>query len=107
MTSDLAERVARGAALLDEKRPGWAAEIAIDRLAMQECDSCILGQTYGHYLDALEVLGFDRPPTLGASHFGFNILTSDIHHPDWGRLADLWRAAIAERMALIYEEARP
>lgn len=50
------ERVERGARLLDLMRPGWAREIALDRLAMESCDECILGQLYGDYLSGLEVL---------------------------------------------------
>ena len=46
-------RVARGAALLDEKLPGWADRIDLDRLDLGSPCRCILGQTWdeGRYDD--------------------------------------------------------
>lgn len=45
--SDLLDRaVARGAALLDERMPGWAARIDLDRLELDDTDRCILGQLF-------------------------------------------------------------
>lgn len=40
------ERVRRGAALLDEKYPGWADRIELDRLDLGSCTTCVLGQLY-------------------------------------------------------------
>ena len=45
-------RVAAGAALLDNSRPGWAAEIDIEKLVMASCKRCVLGQLYGDYSHA-------------------------------------------------------
>ena len=108
----LAERVARGARLLDEKRPGWAREIATDRLAMESCDECILGQLFHDYADGIFMLKRDFPSTyiFRASHFGFTIppREQDEAVERVGRagailelfkpLADLWRAEIARRL---------
>jgi hypothetical protein len=90
----LVDRVKRGAALLDEKRPGWAREIALDRLAMNSCFNCVLGQVYGSYfagLDALQVAvgygsegGFDRDP-------------DEPYRQTHAALADLWRDEIRAR----------
>lgn len=42
-------RVARGVALLDEKLPGWAQQIDLDRLDLGNTCNCILGQGFeGH-----------------------------------------------------------
>lgn len=43
------ERVARGAALLDEKRPGWANAINTGELDMSVDCMCILGQLEGSF----------------------------------------------------------
>lgn len=42
--STVAERVERGAALLDEKRPGWWQEIDLGTLDIRSTCGCILGQ---------------------------------------------------------------
>jgi hypothetical protein len=40
----IAERVARGAALLDEREPGWWQRIDLDRLDLGSPCRCVLGQ---------------------------------------------------------------
>lgn len=50
---DYTERVAAGAALLDEKRPGWWQRIDLSTLRMENGCACILGQEYAQdYADA-------------------------------------------------------
>lgn len=64
-TSDIAARVAAGAAWLDEHRPGWWQRTNLDRLRMRNCVACVLGQEYGSYdnapitMDLSVALGFD------------------------------------------------
>lgn len=45
--SDITERVERGAALLDGKRPDWWREIDLDRLDIGSRCGCIIGQLAG------------------------------------------------------------
>jgi hypothetical protein len=45
----LVGRVERGARLLDRLEPGWHLRIAADRLAMETCNRCILGQLHGEF----------------------------------------------------------
>lgn len=46
------ERVARGAALLDEKDPGWALRLPrLSRLAIYSGSNCVFGQLYGWVWD--------------------------------------------------------
>lgn len=85
MTDDLAERVQRGAKLLDEKSPGWAAKVALDRLDMFSDCGCVLGQIYGLYSRGLDALGLESGMNLGFNSFRM------------GLLADLWRAEIRAR----------
>jgi hypothetical protein len=42
--STIAERVARGAALLDEREPGWWERIDLGRLDLSSPCRCVLGQ---------------------------------------------------------------
>jgi hypothetical protein len=104
MTDDRDARVRRGAELLDRERPGWAAEVPADeRLRMEECDECVLGHLYGEYLDGVRALfapGVLAPfRNLGAAvvRHGFTCPGADIGDPEWGRLADAWRAEIRRR----------
>jgi hypothetical protein len=92
----LAGRVKRGAALLDEKRPGWAGEIVLDRLAMNSCN-CILGQLYDSYFAAP---GCDA----GRSEIRFSERRlqprprrAGLSTRRFAALADLWRAEVRAR----------
>jgi hypothetical protein len=42
----ISERVAWGAAWLDDKYPGWVDRIDLAALEMSDCNACILGQVY-------------------------------------------------------------
>lgn len=75
MTAEEArERVNRGAALLDQRRPGWAGELDLNTLHMASCDSCVLGQLFdGYFIGTRRLaiqgraadLGFEvEPPVL-------------------------------------------
>ena len=86
------QRVARGAAFLDARHPGWAARIDLDWLDLSMCDRCVLGQLFGDFNEApqharLEAyrLGFDRPP--GMVGMEYTKLTAE------------WRRLIRERVA--------
>lgn len=59
---DYDERVKRGAALLDEKRPGWADEIDLDLLNLRSCTTCVLGQVFLD--DAVDQLELDAETIL-------------------------------------------
>lgn len=87
------ERVAAGAAWLDEHEPGWWQRINLGTLVMRDSCGCVLGQLYGTFSAApvpssLSVaLGFDRnrigPPRTGAA--------------DWAALDVAWRDLITAR----------
>ena len=46
----IAERVAAGAAFLDEHEPGWADRVNLKRLYIGSTCNCMLGQLRGEYL---------------------------------------------------------
>lgn len=55
--NEINDRVARGADLLSEKRPGWYDLINLDTLDISSVADCVLGQTYGDYGSGLIKLG--------------------------------------------------
>lgn len=67
--------VKRGAAWLDETDPEWVQKIKLETLRMSDGGQCILGQTYGHYISALDTIADDDRMEWAAEH-GFN-LTED------------------------------
>jgi hypothetical protein len=98
------DRVRRGAKLLDRIRPGWWRAIAADRLAMESCHHCILGQLYGGFLAGW--LDYIRPfvcrrEIVPPSAYGFTLTVLEqapLHGPArFVALADAWRAEIAAR----------
>lgn len=87
----IAERVARGAALLDEREPGWWQRINVRTLDIRSCKRCVLGQLEGWpSINARfdPSLGFDAgegsPQEVVAD---FNALTAE-----WRRLIKARRA---------------
>lgn len=94
-TPDLAAAVRRGAELLDAKHPGWAAKIAVDRLAMESCDDCILGQLYGHFNSGSVAILFSEP--LGPKGC-WDAFAPDFER-DFPAVAALWRSEIATRLS--------
>lgn len=98
------ERVAAGAAWLDEHQPGWVERIDLDALEMRDCMSCILGQLFGGYWEAPlvpvkpasseEMDDYDNI----AGPLGFQWLFYSQELPDvgaeWRRLIESRRAAV-------------
>ena len=84
------ERVARGAALLDEKMPGWYKRIDLGSLHMSSCHACILGQLYTEYslgVAALDINSYQKIDN------GFN----DDQIISYAALAKEWRRVIEAR----------
>lgn len=107
--SQARERVARGAAFLDQARPGWAHEIDPGLLDLSDSCYCVLGQLIGDY-EASKV--FPLPKGVGEiddADIGFHILHyDDLSHPflcecaeclsNWTTLQNAWIDAIADRV---------
>jgi hypothetical protein len=103
------DRVARGAALLDDQRPGWAGEIDLDWLSMESCTSCVIGQLYADYFIGGRILTENLPNTFffSAAAHGFTLPEEDQNPPAIGghaevmrrfaALADAWRDEVRQR----------
>jgi hypothetical protein len=104
------ERVARGAALLDEKQPGWEYEIDPGTLDLANGCLCVLGQVFGNFYASI---GWMTGETRGQAHFplaseyGFwaptsnAVWTSEIGNQinaEYHALQNAWIEAIADRL---------
>lgn len=88
MNETMRAAVQRGAALLDQRVPGWRGRVDVLTLNMRSARLCVLGQLYGDYYDAVHVLN------LGSSaceEHGFNS-----EWPTWNyeELTSLWIAEV-------------
>lgn len=97
----VAERVAKGAAFLDERTPGWWQRIDLSSLDMDDADQCVFGQVCGPYHEsAIEIFGNNWGAP--AAH-GFNAEGGERTYAEWAfEIAELdaeWRRAIAARTA--------
>ena len=105
-------RVTRGAALLDRVAPGWHWWINSQRLLMESCFNCALGQLYGHFDKGQERLGFQvhidscgiyyYPPTSDAVTHGFVLSMEDLRREhanenQYDLLRVAWVNAIEDR----------
>ena len=100
MTATIAERVARGAAYLDEREPGWWQRIDLDALDLAVPCKCVLGQLDGgrhgkNWAKIVKAFGLRFGSTEGerfAIALGF-----DRHRETGAELTDAWRALISAR----------
>jgi hypothetical protein len=109
VSATIEARVARGAALLDEKLPGWVERIDLDKLKLSSGCNCILGQTwdgptsadsspFGAHADALALGGDDD------IEHGFNAGGEDwfSNEPEYEALTAEWkRLILARRIARV------
>lgn len=93
MTS-IAERVAAGAAWLDDTCPGWRRDVDVDRLSVANPCNCVLGQLFDDFddrpaqLQPLQVardLGFEISRNAGGNTREYQALTAE------------WRRVITSR----------
>lgn len=69
----LTARAKAGAILLDLLQPGWAERINVQRLRLEDCQACVLGQLYGGYSAGLEkVFAMRVRPREQAPDLSFN-----------------------------------
>ena len=102
--SSITERVERGAALLDAKRPGWWRRINLRRLDIRSACDCIAGQL-GGYSDTLRALGLldgeeDVEHGFEAIDPDGDVLAGEYHRlvqEDYAALTAAWHDLIGKR----------
>lgn len=93
MTADMVDRVAAGAALLDEYDEGWHLTIDLNELVLSDCRRCVLGQLFGLYHEG--VAHFEAVDGWAwALDHGF-----DDNEDDWEALRLTWVDEIRRRRA--------
>lgn len=106
LTADAAHaRAARGAALLDDRDPGWAARVDPGALHLGDGAACVLGQLWGDYRHGLgraRVIDLSSAPTRFVSpvDLGFQAvgdLGQAAEDLDYAFLTRAWRAEVASR----------
>ena len=99
--STITERVAAGAALLDEHKPGWWQHTDLGRLNIGSSCDCMFGQTFGGYLKGLTL--FHEEWHVGApdSDYGFFWYgrADDDRENEIEALNAEWRRVIEQRRA--------
>lgn len=109
-TATIEERVAKGAALMDAKVPGWEKRIDANRLDMASCVDCVLGQAFclpkndwTIFQDAATSLGLDTYRYEDVSH-GFNVDQTNGDYK-YEALRTAWLAEITRRLNVNTTEA--
>lgn len=93
MIATVQDRVATGAALLDEQMPDWVERIDLGRLDVESPCRCVLGQLFGDYADGWAVLSDFTSLSQAISH-GF-----EADSVEYDELTAEWRALIEQRQA--------
>lgn len=107
---DYAARVAKGAALLDEKKPGWERRIDLGTLDVQSGYSCVTAQLSGadSWYRGMEQLGLTAGDSGTYVSHGFNAESHDAMEDEaeeydqddaYATLNSLWRELIESRLA--------
>jgi hypothetical protein len=103
---DALARVTRGAALLDEHRPGWALRLDTSRLDIADAGVCTLGQEFGAYTRGLDWLHNVNaiPNSIDApGDYGFDAGQWDDADdgPEYDALTQAWIEAAWQRRPLV------
>ncbi len=93
------ERVAAGAALLDQKKPGWDGRSNLDILDISDGDFCVCAQACdAEFCDAVEDLAIPDSEDCCGSEFGFNASSIDgTEDQEYDELDVEWRNIIHAR----------
>ena len=88
----LQERAAKGAQLLDERRPDWANFVSVNILEMNYLHTCVLGQLFGNYAAGCNQLSLE-PEDGKTAELGFRTNGRE----DWKLLNSAWKNEIEKR----------
>jgi hypothetical protein len=105
--STIAERVARGAALLDEREPGWWQRIDLSKLDLASTCRCVLGQLFSiaddnwppnnGYWSGLARFGLRESASEAISGSAGSHGFASIRNEDYDALDAEWRRVIEAR----------
>lgn len=90
-------RVESGAEYLDHKEPGWYKKIKLEKLHMEEPNSCILGQLHGNFDEAVDKI---YNMNTAAYVLGFHADADGSYNPDdsyYKKLTAAWKSEIKKR----------
>jgi hypothetical protein len=98
----VAERVARGTALLDERMPGWDKRIDLAALNISSACGCILGQLHGSFREGLfEYADTLLPDGLSAADHCYGFVWAarpgEDANEEVAALTAEWKRVIADR----------
>src|SRR3954469_19777861 len=86
------QRVERGAARLDNHKPGWRDRIDVDQLEVNDPYKCPVGQAYGDFHAGLVMLGHDA--IENCINDGFYEALGQTR--DYPRLTAAWKAYLTK-----------
>lgn len=106
--TEFEERVAKGAALLDDSQPGWADRIDLETFDILDPCGCTLGQLFSWYSAGCAYFGFSHDDeadrTQDAAHeFGFFENAHEGEETTSTERYERWRALDAAWMNLIHD----
>lgn len=96
MSMTIEERVLNGAARLDERVPGWDAQIDLNILDVESTMRCVVGQTFGDYDLGLGILNIPSPK---GHSYGFSLSESTAlaGTESYAQLTEAWLTLIEAR----------
>lgn len=93
ISEDVKLAVKKGANWLDLNHPGWAHKLDINKLNMDDCQNCVIGQAVGNYWETIGGTrwaiehGFDTPSN-----------STDIAAQGYADLETLWTNEVKKRL---------
>lgn len=106
-TLTIEERVENGVAFLDQVAIGWEHRINLQTLRLWACSSCVLGQVFGDYTDAVRIFDIEEIEAralgfmAGAEDPVWTRQQRDTDEDVWDLLEDEWRRVIIERRGTV------
>ena len=90
MATQLQKRIAAGIAFLNVVKPNWLKKIDIEQLDLSKSKTCMLGEVFGDYGEAIQELGLESDKDYAAQCLGF-------YEDDWNKYKELtnaWKKAL-------------
>jgi len=93
-----AQAAAKGAAVMDQRKPGWRKRINLEAFSVASVRACVLGQNYGSFNVGMDALGLGR---VAAAEHGFIWPPGQVDNDELIRALDeAWRFQITGKRAV-------